>query len=175
MKDLHALQIYRIEQSLWQRDRKGLDLALSNKGTVAFCIDVHPVARIGARVMLDHVSGIANGKTAIVDDNVSILQDVTSGRTGNERGNRHPKVRCGAMTVASKYILGKVEIGEMRKIAAGNVVPEAVPIRCTVDGVPARIVQQHQHSCLPVRNKRQPVKRANENVWIEMGFPTECF
>lgn len=154
MKGFHALETYRIAHSLWLRNRKELAFALSNKASAVFCVDIHPAARIGSGVMLDHGSGIVIGETAVVDDNVSMLQNVTLGGTGKERGNRHPKVRCGVMIGVGAKILGNIEIGTMSKIGAGSVVLEEVPPHCTVAGVPARIVRRHH----PVLDMDQSVE-----------------
>ncbi|HYD80789.1 MAG TPA: serine O-acetyltransferase [Paucimonas sp.] len=158
MKGFHALQTYRIAHALWKRERRELAFVLSNKSSVVFCVDIHPAARIGCGVMLDHGSGIVIGETAVVDDNVSILQNVTLGGTGKEHGDRHPKVRCGVMLGAGAKILGNIEIGAMSKVAAGSVVLEAVPPHCTVAGVPAKIVRWHQRSNMPALDMDQSVK-----------------
>ena len=141
MKGFQALQGHRIAHRLWQHGRSELAFALANQASLVFCVDIHPAARIGAGVMLDHGSGIVIGETAVVDDDVSILQDVTLGGTGKQRGDRHPKVRHGVMIGAGAKILGNIEIGTMSKIAAGSVVLGDVPPHCTVAGVPARVVR----------------------------------
>ena len=158
MKGFHALQTHRVAHALWKHGRKELALVLSNRCSVVFCVDIHPAARIGASVMLDHGSGIVIGETAVVDGDVSILQNVTLGGTGKERGDRHPKVRRGVMIGAGAKILGNIEIGAMSKVAAGSVVLEAVPPHCTVAGVPARIVRWHQQARLPALDMDQSVK-----------------
>jgi serine O-acetyltransferase len=164
MKGFHALQTYRIAHSLWRRDRKELAFVLSNRASVVYCVDIHPAARIGAGVMLDHGSGIVIGETAVVDDNVSILQNVTLGGTGKERGDRHPKVRYGVMIGAGAKILGNIEIGAMSKVAAGSVVLEPVPPHSTVAGVPAKIVRRHRNSGLPALDMDQSVTGARGGV-----------
>ena len=157
MKGFHALQTHRIAHALWKRGRKELAFVLSNRSSVVFCVDIHPAARIGAGVMLDHGSGIVIGETAVVDGDVSILQNVTLGGTGKERGDRHPKVRSGVMIGAGAKILGNIEIGAMSKVAAGSVVLEPVPPNCTVAGVPARIVRRHDHAAPPALDMDQSV------------------
>jgi serine O-acetyltransferase len=164
MKGFLALQTYRIAHALWRRDRKELAFVLSNKASVVYCVDIHPAARIGAGVMLDHGSGIVIGETAVVDDDVSILQAVTLGGTGKERGDRHPKIRYGVMVGAGAKILGNIEVGAMSKVAAGSVVLEPVPPHCTVAGVPARIVRRHKSSSLPSLDMDQSVIEAQRGV-----------
>src|SRR5262245_3322430 len=106
MKGVQALQTYRVAHALWMQGRQELAAALSNKASLVFGVDIHPAARIGSGVMLDHGSGIVIGETAVVEDDVSILQNVTLGGTGKEHGDRHPKVRRGVMIGAGAKILG---------------------------------------------------------------------
>src|SRR5262249_34972864 len=105
-----------------------------------FGIDIHPAAGMGERIFIDHGTGLVIGETAVVGNDVSILQDVTLGGTGKERGDRHPKVRDGVLIGAGAKILGNIEIGEGAKVGAGSVVLKPVPPHCTVVGVPARVV-----------------------------------
>lgn len=105
-----------------------------------FSVDIHPAARIGRSIMLDHGSGLVIGETAVVEDDVSILQNVTLGGTGKESGDRHPKVRRGVLIGADARILGNIEIGEGAKVGAGSVVVSPVPPYTSVVGVPARPV-----------------------------------
>ncbi len=158
MKGFHALQTYRIAHVLWQRGRKELAFSLSHQASVVFGVDIHPAAQLGAGVMLDHGSGIVIGETAVVEDHVSILQNVTLGGTGKDRGDRHPKIRCGVMIGAGAKILGNIEIGAMSKVAAGSVVLDSVPPHCTVAGVPSKIVRWHQRSSLPALDMDQSVE-----------------
>ena len=141
LKGFHALQAHRVAHSLWQRGRLDVAHWLSSQASAGLGVDIHPAVPIGKGVMLDHATGIVIGETAVVEDDVSILQDVTLGATGKERGDRHPKVRRGAMLGAGAKILGNIEIGCMSKVGAGSVVVRAVPPHCTVAGVPARVVR----------------------------------
>ena len=100
-------------------------------------IDIHPAAQMGSGIMLDHRNGLVIGETAVVDDDVSILQDVTLGGTGKESGDRHPKIRRGALIGAGAKILGNIEIGVGAKVGAGSVLVSA---HTSVAGVPARVV-----------------------------------
>jgi len=140
LKGFLALQGYRISNWLWHQNRKALAIYLQNQISIVFAVDVHPAATIGEGIMLDHATGIVIGETAVIEDNVSILQNVTLGGTGKESGDRHPKIRAGVMIGAGTKVLGNIEIGRGAKVGAGSVVLEAVPAHTTVAGVPARIV-----------------------------------
>ena len=105
-----------------------------------FQTDINPQARIGKGIFLDHATGLVVGATAVVEDDVSILQEVTLGGTGKETGDRHPKIRCGVLIGAGAKILGNIEVGHCARVASGSVVLEPVPHNTTVAGVPARVV-----------------------------------
>ncbi len=143
-KAFHAVQVHRIAHTLWNDDRRELAAWLSNRASAALGPDIHPAARLGAGLVLDHGSGIVIGETAIVEDNVTILQNVTLGGTGKTLGDRHPKVREGAMIGAGAVVLGNIEIGPYSKIGAGSVVLKDVPSGHTAVGVPARGVRHHR-------------------------------
>lgn len=140
LKGIHALQGYRVANWLWQQNRTSLAIYLQNQISVVFAVDIHPAARIGHGIMLDHATGIVIGETAVVENDVSILQNVTLGGTGKESGDRHPKIREGVMIGAGAKVLGNIEVGCGAKIGAGSVVLQAVPPHTTVAGIPARIV-----------------------------------
>ncbi|PAV01968.1 serine O-acetyltransferase [Arsenophonus sp. ENCA] len=140
LKGFHALQAYRIGHWLWKVDRTTLATYLQSQISVSFGVDIHPAASIGYGIMLDHATGIVIGETAVVENDVSILQSVTLGGTGKTGGDRHPKVREGVMIGAGAKILGNIEIGKGAKIGAGSVVLHHVPPHTTVAGVPARKV-----------------------------------
>ncbi|MDB5364165.1 MAG: cysE [Rhodospirillales bacterium] len=141
-KGFHALQWHRVAHALWQAGRVELALHLQSRVSESFAIDIHPAARIGSGVFFDHGTGLVIGETAMVEDDVSILQNVTLGGTGKERGDRHPKVRSGVLIGAGAKILGNIEIGRGARVGAGSVVLHAVPAFASVAGVPARIVGQ---------------------------------
>jgi len=140
LKGFHAIQIHRVAHWLWQQKRIALAFYLQNRSSVIFGVDVHPAATIGKGIMFDHATGVVVGETAVIEDNVSILQGVTLGGTGKESGDRHPKIREGVMIGAGAKVLGNIEIGMGAKIGAGSVVLEAVPAHTTVAGVPAKVV-----------------------------------
>jgi len=140
LKGYHALQGYRVANWLWKQGRVALASYFQNQISVTCQVDIHPAAKVGCGIMLDHATGIVIGETAVVEDDVSILQDVTLGGTGKESGDRHPKIREGVMIGAGAKILGNIEVGEGAKIGSCSVVLQAVPPHTTVAGVPARIV-----------------------------------
>jgi len=139
-KGYGGLQAYRIAHWLWKQEREVLAFHLQSRISELYSIDIHPNAKIGAGVFIDHAHGIVIGETAVVEDDVSMLHSVTLGGTGKAGGDRHPKVRKGVMIGAGAKILGNIEIGEGARIAAGSVVLEDVKPRCTVAGVPAKPV-----------------------------------
>ena len=139
-KGFHALQSYRVAHWLWSQQRQLLAVHLQNRISEVFGVDIHPAARIGCGILFDHATGVVIGETAVVEDNVSMLHAVTLGGTGKETGDRHPKVRQGVLIGAGASILGNIEIGAGAKVAASSVVLDPVPPKCTVAGVPARIV-----------------------------------
>lgn len=143
-KGFHAVQTHRMSHALWRAERRELAAWLANRASVTFGPDIHPAARLGSGIMLDHGSGIVIGETAVVDDDVTILQNVTLGGTGKTKGDRHPKLRQGVMIGAGTNILGNIEIGAFSKVGAGSVVLKDVPPRCSVAGVPAQIIRLHQ-------------------------------
>lgn len=139
-KGFLALQAYRIAHWLWQQNRRALAFFLQSQIAIVFGVDIHPAAKIGCGVMFDHATGIVIGETAVIENDVSILQSVTLGGTGKENGDRHPKIREGVMIGANSTILGNIEIGKGAKIGAGSVVLNPVPQHTTVAGVPAKVV-----------------------------------
>ena len=139
-KGFCAITTYRISHVLWQTGRKHLALYFQSLGSEVFSVDIHPAARIGCGILLDHATSIVIGETAIVEDDVSILHEVTLGGTGKECGHRHPIIRTGVLIGAGAKILGRVEVGAGAKIGAGSVVLNDVPAHKTVAGVPAVIV-----------------------------------
>lgn len=139
-KGFQALQAYRVMHWLWVKGRKAMALHFQSRISEVFGVDIHPAARIGRGVMIDHGTGVVIGETAIVEDDVSMLHGVTLGGTGKEQGDRHPKVRRGVMIGASATILGNIEVGAYSRVGAGSVVLAPVPERCTVAGVPAKVI-----------------------------------
>jgi serine O-acetyltransferase len=139
-KGFHAVQTHRLAHFLWHHNRQDFALYLQSRSSVVFQTDVHPAATFGKGIFLDHATGLVVGMTAVVEDDVSILQDVTLGGTGKEHGDRHPKIRRGVLIGAGAKILGNIEVGHCARVAAGSVVLAPVPHNMTVAGVPAKVV-----------------------------------
>ncbi len=139
-KGFQALQSYRIGNWLWRSQRRDMAYFFQMRTSEAFGVDIHPNARMGQGVMIDHAHSIVIGETAVVGDNVSMLHSVTLGGTGKQDGDRHPKIGNGVLIGAGAAVLGNISVGRCSRIAAGSVVLEAVPPCKTVAGVPARIV-----------------------------------
>jgi serine O-acetyltransferase len=139
-KGFHAIQTHRLAHWLWNKGRKDFAYYLQSRSSAEFQCDIHPAARIGRGIFLDHATGLVIGETSVVGDDVSMLQDVTLGGTGKEDGDRHPKIQNGVLIGAGAKILGNIEIGHCSRIAAGSVVLKAVPNNVTVAGVPAKVI-----------------------------------
>ncbi len=139
-KGFHAIETYRLAHALWQQGRNDLALYIQSRSSEVFQTDIHPAAKLGRGLFLDHATGLVIGSTAVVEDDVSMLQDVTLGGTGKESGDRHPKIRHGVLIGAGAKVLGNIEVGKCARIAAGSVVLQPVPHHKTVAGVPARVV-----------------------------------
>jgi serine O-acetyltransferase len=139
-KGFHAIQTHRLAHWLWNSGRKDFAFYLQSRSSSVFQTDIHPASKIGKGIFIDHATGLVVGETAVIEDDVSILHDVTLGGTGKAGGDRHPKIRYGVLIGAGAKILGNIEVGHCSKIAAGSVVLSAVPHNKTVAGVPARVV-----------------------------------
>ncbi|MCA3710572.1 MAG: serine O-acetyltransferase [Phenylobacterium sp.] len=139
-KGFQALQTQRIAHWLWGQGRETMAFYLQSRMSEIFQVDIHPATRIGSGVFIDHGTGIVIGETAVIGDDVSLLQGVTLGGTGAERGDRHPKIGRGVLLGAGAKVLGNIQIGDYAKIASGSVVLKPVPAHCTAAGVPARLV-----------------------------------
>ncbi len=139
-KGYQAIQTYRMAHRLWHLGRKDFAYYLQSRMSIIASLDIHPAARIGKGIMVDHGHDIVIGETAVVEDNVSIMQGVTLGGTGKDTGDRHPKIRHGVLIGAGAKILGNIEIGHCSRVAACSVVLHDVPPNRTVAGVPAKIV-----------------------------------
>ena len=148
-KGFHSLQWHRVAHSLWRRGRFDLARYLQSRVSEVFAVDIHPAVPVGNGVFIDHATGLVVGETAVIGDDVSILQGVTLGGTGKEHGDRHPKVRDGVLLAAGATILGNIEIGRRAKVGACSVVLKDVPPRATVAGVPAKVIGWCQDATIP--------------------------
>jgi len=156
LKGFQSIQVHRLAHSLWRNNRRDLALFIQSRNSEVFGVDIHPACVMGKGIMFDHATGIVIGETTVIDDDVSILQSVTLGGTGNEQGDRHPKIRSGVLISAGAKVLGNIEIGTGAKVGAGSVVLNNVPPHTTVVGVPARVVGK-PGSALPSQTMNQNV------------------
>lgn len=139
-KGYHAIQAARLAHALWRAGKRDFAFYIQSRASDALGADIHPAARFGKGIFLDHATGFVVGETAVIEDDVSILHGVTLGGTGKVAGDRHPKIRRGVMIGADTKILGNIEIGTCARIAAGSVVLHPVPPNSVVTGVPAKVV-----------------------------------
>jgi serine O-acetyltransferase len=140
-KGFHALQCYRVAHYLYRHGQRALAYFFQNLVSQLFSVDIHPAAKIGLGILMDHATGVVIGETAIVEDNVSMLHVVTLGGSGIEHGCvRHPTIRRGVLLSTGAKVLGCIEVGEGAKVAAGSLVLENVPPHTTVAGIPAKVV-----------------------------------
>ena len=145
-KGFHAIQAYRVAHYYWTHQRPALALYLQSRISEVFAVDIHPGARIGKGIMFDHATSVVIGETTVVEDDFSMLHEVTLGGTGKVGGDRHPKIGKGVMIGAGAKVLGNIRIGEGARIGAGSVVLEEVPPFTTVAGIPARPVSYPGHA-----------------------------
>ena len=139
-KGFHAIQTHRFAHELFKANRKDFAFYLQSQASRVFSIDIHPGARVGRGVFVDHGHAIVVGETARIGNDVSMLHGVTLGGTGKDSEDRHPKIADGVLIGAGAKILGNILVGECARVAAGSVVLEPVPAKTTVAGVPAKIV-----------------------------------
>ena len=139
-KGYQAIQAYRVGHYLWTQGHHDLAYFFQMRVSEIFGVDIHPAARIGRGIMIDHAHSIVIGETAVVGDNVSMLHSVTLGGTGKEEEDRHPKIGNGVLIGAGAKVLGNITVGDCSRIAAGSVVLQDVPACKTVAGIPAKIV-----------------------------------
>jgi serine O-acetyltransferase len=139
-KGFQALQLYRVAHWLWHNNRVALALFFQNSISERFTVDIHPAAKLGSGIMIDHATGLVIGETAVVGDDVSILHSVTLGGSGCQQGERHPKIGNGVLLAAGAKVLGNITVGDGVKVGAGSLVLESVPDHVTVAGVPAKVV-----------------------------------
>lgn len=140
---LHALQMHRIAHFFWQRRMRLLARFISHVSRFLTGIEIHPGARLGAGLFIDHGMGVVIGETAEVGENVTIYQGAVLGGRGTEKGKRHPTIGNHVVIAAGAKILGSFRVGDHARIGAGAVVLKDVPPYCTVVGVPGRIVREN--------------------------------
>ena len=154
-----AIAWYRVAHKLHNGGFKRLARMLMGLTQIFTHIDIHPAARIGHRVFIDHGTGVVIGETTIIEDDVLIYQGVTLGGVSLTHGKRHPTIRKGAVLGAGAKILGDIIIGEYAKIGANSVVVKEVPDCSTAIGIPAHVIEKGRctdpfmHNMLPDINK----------------------
>jgi serine O-acetyltransferase len=156
-KGFHALCAYRMMHSLWKQGRILLALQLQQRCSTVLDVDIHPAARLGSGIMFDHATGIVIGETAVVGNRVSIMQGVTLGGTGKEKGDRHPKINDEVLISVGATVLGNIIIGKGAQIVAGSVALKTVPAHTTAAGVPAQVIGKtaSAHPALEMNHKIQ--------------------
>lgn len=138
----HALVAYRIAHWLYRYKLLLLARLISQITRFFTGIEIHPGAKIGKGLFIDHGMGVVIGETTEIGDHVTIYQGVTLGGTGKEKGKRHPTIGDGAIIATGAKVLGSITVGKNAKIGAGAVVIRSVPDNSTVVGVPGRVVVQ---------------------------------
>ncbi|KAG9143220.1 hypothetical protein Leryth_010141 [Lithospermum erythrorhizon] len=166
-KGFLACQAHRVSHKLWSNGRKTLALVIQSRVSEVFAVDIHPGAKIGKGILLDHATGVVVGETAVIGDNVSILHNVTLGGTGKVSGDRHPKIGNGVLIGAGTCVLGNVGIGDGAKIGAGSVVLKDVPARSTVVGNPAKLIRGKEN---PNKMDKVPALIMDHTSHIECQF-----
>lgn len=138
-----ALRKYRIAHWFYNHNMKGLARRISFRTQFKTGVDIHPAAKIGRGIFIDHATGVVIGETAEIGDNVTICQGVTLGGTGKDIGKRHPTIEDNVLISAGAIVLGPITIGRNSKIGAGSVVIKDVPANSTVVGVPGVVVKNN--------------------------------
>ena len=139
---LRAVRMHRRANWFYRHNLKFLARWVSQRAVRKTGIEIHPAAKLGRRVFIDHGAGVVIGETAEVGDDVLIYQGVTLGGTGKDTGKRHPTIGNNVLISSGAKVLGPFKVGDNARIAAGAVVLEEVPPDCTVVGVPARVVRR---------------------------------
>jgi serine O-acetyltransferase len=140
---LHAIWYHRISHRLWKNKFYTLARVVSQVGRFATGIEIHPGAKIGKGLFIDHGMGVVIGETCEIGDDVTLYQGVTLGGTGKEKGKRHPTIGDNVLIASGAKVLGSMKIGDNSKIGAGSVVLQEVPPNSTVVGIPGRIIVQN--------------------------------
>ncbi|KAD7479105.1 hypothetical protein R6Q59_008063 [Mikania micrantha] len=166
LKGYHSLQTHRVAHALWNQGRKVLALALQSRVSEVFGVDIHPAAKIGEGILLDHGTGLVIGETAVIGDRVSLMQGVTLGGSGKETGDRHPKVGEGALIGAGVIVLGNIKIGEGAMIASGSLVLKDVPQHSMAAGIPAKVIGYLKEQVPSLTMKHDASKEFFEHVAV---------
>lgn len=168
---LHAIILHRVAHFFWRHNLKLLGRLISHLSRFLTGIEIHPGAKIGEGVFIDHGMGVVIGETAEIGNNVTLYQGVTLGGTGKEKGKRHPTIGNNVVISTGARVLGAVTIGDNCRIGAGSVVLKDVPPNCTVVGVPGRIVvhngRRMEEPKLDLRHDQLPDPVAEALVLLE--------
>lgn len=136
-----AILYYKVAHYFYLRKHYFIARLISEKAKRKTGIEIHPGAKIGKNLFIDHGIGVVIGETAEIGNNVILYQGVTLGGTGKEKGKRHPTIKDNVIVSAGAKVLGSFIVGENAKIGAGAVVLESVPKNATVVGIPAKVVK----------------------------------
>lgn len=169
---LHAIWFHRISHRLWKRNFPTLARMVSQLGRWLTGIEIHPGARIGKGLFIDHGMGVVIGETCEIGDNVTLYQGVTLGGTGKEKGKRHPTIGNNVLIASGAKVLGSMKIGDNSKIGAGSVVLKEVPPNSTVVGVPGHVIIQDgikvQQQAFDHTNMPDPVEELLQSMQNEI-------
>ncbi len=164
---VRAIRMHRRANWLWRHNLRFLARWVSQRAVRKTGIEIHPAAKIGRRLVIDHGTGVVIGETAEIGDDVLIYQGVTLGGTGKDVGKRHPTIGNRVMISSGAKVLGPFRVGDGARIAAGAVVLEEVPPDCTVVGVPARVVRRGGERVVPLDQVHIPDPIAQEICRLE--------
>ncbi len=164
---LHALMFHRVAHWFYRRKRFVMARIISHKARFLTGIEIHPGAKIGERLFIDHGMGVVIGETAEVGDDVLLYQGVTLGGTGNERGKRHPTLGNRVVVGTGAAVLGNIVLEDDVKVGAGSVVVHSVPAGSTVVGIPARVVKARAEALGTLEHGRVAASGETEIADIE--------
>jgi len=153
---LHALWMHRLAHLLWNMDVPVLPRLISHINRLLTGIEIHPGAKFGKGVFIDHGMGVVIGETSEIGDYVTLYQGVTLGGTGKEKGKRHPTIGRNVVIAAGAKVLGPITVGDDSKVGAGAVVIRDVPPHCTVVGIPGRVVMQEGEPVVDLHHEAIP-------------------
>lgn len=164
---LHAVLIHRIAHWLYRQRLYVLARLVSQIARLLTSVEIHPGAKIGKRLFIDHALGVVIGETAEIGDDVLLYQGVTLGGTGNERGKRHPTLGNRVVVGAGAKVLGNIRLGDDVKVGAGSVVVHSVPDGSTVVGIPAKVVRTRGEALGALEHGRVAASAETEEIDLE--------
>lgn len=164
---LHAVFIHRLAHWLYRRRGYVLARLVSQFGRFLTSVEIHPGAKIGKRLFIDHALGVVIGETTEIGDDVLLYQGVTLGGTGNERGKRHPTLGNRVVVGTGASVLGNIRLGDDVKVGAGSVVVHSVPDGCTVVGIPAKVVRTRSEALGALEHGRVAASAEAETTDLE--------